>query len=99
MYNRGNRKIGHPSGNLISFEGKGYKSYSEMARDYGKTGKELHKRLIRGWTLKEALKIPVNIERKREYKLLLVLVVLQLLYRLTVPSRVCCVQNCCMLSN
>lgn len=66
MYNRGNRKTGHPSGNLISFEKKGYKTYSEMARDYGITGKELHKRLIRGWTLKEALKIPVDIKNRGE---------------------------------
>lgn len=59
MYKNGNRK-GIPTENKISYKGKKYKSISSIARDYKLKEHEVHKRLERGWTLKEALEIPID---------------------------------------
>ena len=58
MYKKGHRKIGKPTKNKISYKGKQYKNFSDMARDYDIEPKMLHKRISRGWTLNEALEIP-----------------------------------------
>lgn len=61
-YKRGRRKIGKPSRNIVSYKGKQYRKFSDMARDYGISNKNFSKRINRGWTLEEALEIPI--ERK-----------------------------------
>ena len=58
MYKKGNRKIGKPSGNKLSYNGKSYKSISKIAEDYNISSRLLLKRLNKGWTLEEALSIP-----------------------------------------
>ena len=72
MYKRGSRKIGVPSENKISYKGKRYKNYSELAKDYGLKSKLLDRRLRNGWTLEEALEIPLQrkelILKKRLYE-------------------------------
>lgn len=60
MYKKGSRKIGTPTDNKISYKGKAYKSYSSLARAYGIDGHNFLKRMARGWTLEEALEIPLN---------------------------------------
>jgi len=59
-YKRGKRKIGKPSANTISYFGKGYKNISKLAKDHGIKGHEVYKRISRGWTLEEALEIPLH---------------------------------------
>lgn len=56
-YKRGRRKIGKPSKNFMSYNGKQYKKYSDLARDYGIAPKLLHKRIENGWTLEETVSI------------------------------------------
>lgn len=58
MYKKGHRKIGKATRNKISYNGKQYKKFSDMARDYKIAPKMLQKRISRGWTLNEALEIP-----------------------------------------
>lgn len=58
-YKRGRRK-GTPSENTISFNGKTAKKRYDLARKFGMTPKQLGHRLSRGWSLDEALTIPVN---------------------------------------
>lgn len=60
-YKRGRRE-GKPSENTISFNGKTAKRRYELAKKFGITPKQLGHRLSRGWTLDEALTIPVSIE-------------------------------------
>lgn len=60
MYKKGHRKIGKPTKNIVSYKGKQYKTFSEMARDYGIEPKRLEKRTSEGWTLEEALEIPTK---------------------------------------
>lgn len=64
MYKKGNRKVGIPSEYKISYNGKAYKSYSDMAKDYGLTAHQLFKRLDRGWDLDLALNVPVDENNK-----------------------------------
>lgn len=59
MYKKGHRKVGKPSGNIISYKGKQYKKFGDMARDNGLTLNQLYKRLERGWRLDESLDIPL----------------------------------------
>ena len=59
-YKKGARKIGTASNNKISYKGKKYKSYSQLAKDYNISGNILDKRLRNGWTLQESLEIPIN---------------------------------------
>jgi hypothetical protein len=57
MYKIGTRKIGKPSKNIISYKGKGYKSYREMAQDNGVDPQMFYKRIARGWSLEDALEM------------------------------------------
>lgn len=56
------RRIGKPSNNFMSYNGKQYEKYSDLARDYNITPYRIYKRLSNGWGLDEAINIPV--ERK-----------------------------------
>ena len=60
MYKNGNRKIGKPSGNIIRYKRKGYKSYAAMAKANNITPQALHKRLKNGWELPDALDTPLS---------------------------------------
>lgn len=60
MYKKGSRKIGKASKNIISFQGKRFKSYSQMAEYFGIDKKSFFKRLNRGWSLKDALEMPLD---------------------------------------
>jgi hypothetical protein len=60
MYKKGHRKIGKPSKNIISYKGKKYRHFFDMAKEYGISAKQFNKRLNRGWTLEESLEIPIN---------------------------------------
>lgn len=60
MYKKGHRKVGKPTRNIVSYKGKQYKTFSEMAKDYGLDMKNFDKRVKRGWTLEEALEIPTK---------------------------------------
>ena len=64
MYKKGHRKVGKPTKNIVSYKGKQYKKFSDMARDYGLNIKNFDKRIKRGWTLEETLEIPT--ERKQK---------------------------------
>lgn len=64
MYNKGKRKIGKPSGNIISYRNKGYKKYSDIAKDYNMKPKNFYKRLNRGWSIEEIVNIPVDEKNK-----------------------------------
>ena len=64
MYEKGNRKIGKPSGNIIGYKGKQYKKYADLARANGITPHQLYKRLSRGWKFKEAIETPIEREDK-----------------------------------
>ncbi len=67
-YKRGRRKIGKPSKNFISFNGKQYKKYSDLARDNNITPRRFFKRLEKGWSLDEAISIPVIRKEHRLHK-------------------------------
>ena len=67
-YKRGRRKIGKPSKNFMSYNEKQYKKYSDLARDYDLTPRRLFKRLAQGWSLDEAINIPVKRKEHRLYK-------------------------------
>ena len=60
MYKKGRRKIGIPSRNIVSYKGKQYYKWADLARDYGIDGKLLQKRTSKGWKLDEALEIPTD---------------------------------------
>lgn len=66
MYKKGHRKVGKPTRNIVSYKGKQYATFSDMARDYGIEPKRLEKRTSRGWTLEEALEIPA---KRKQHKL------------------------------
>ena len=71
MYKKGRRKVGKPSGNIVSYKGKAYDKWSKLARDYKMSPQEMFKRLSRGWNLSEALEIPLNCNvrfKKRLYE-------------------------------
>lgn len=59
MYKNGKRTIGKPSGNKISYKGKAYKTYAEIAKDYEMNSDRFLKRINRGWSIDEALEIPI----------------------------------------
>lgn len=63
-YKRGRRKIGKPSKNFMSFNGKQYEHYIELAKDYNLKPQRLFNRLENGWSLDEAINIPVE---RKEY--------------------------------
>lgn len=64
MYKKGRRKIGKPTRNIVSYKGKAYRKWSDLARDYGLHPKQFEKRVSHGWRLDEALEIPI--ERKQK---------------------------------
>ena len=62
------RRIGKPSNNFMSYNGKQYKKYSDLARDCKITPRRLLKRLSAGWSLDEAINIPFEREERRLHK-------------------------------
>ena len=68
MYKKGRRKIGMPTKNKISYNGIKYKKMSDLARHYNLTPHQMFKRLNNGWTLTEALNIPIERKEHRLYK-------------------------------
>ena len=60
------RRIGNASKNFMSFNGKQYQKYSDLARDYNITPHRIFKRLSKGWSLDEAINIPIE---RKEHKL------------------------------
>jgi len=60
MYKREKRKVGKPSNATISYKGVEYKNIKKLAKDYGIHAHEVNKRIYRGWTLEEALEIPLK---------------------------------------
>lgn len=58
MYKKGSRKVGKPTKNIISYKGRAYKSYTELAEANNIRPRILYKRLHKGWSLEEALEIP-----------------------------------------
>lgn len=71
-YKRGRRKIGRPTKNFMSYNGKQYEHYIELAKDYNLKPRNLFKRLENGWSLDETINIPVkrkeHILHKKLYK-------------------------------
>ena len=57
-YNKGSRK-GQPTYTRISYEGKNYTRYVDIAKAKGIKASVFNKRIARGWGLYEALEIPV----------------------------------------
>jgi len=51
---------GKPTEYKLSYKGKAYKNYSQLARDYKMNSKQFLERLGRGWGIDLALKIPVG---------------------------------------
>jgi hypothetical protein len=56
------KREGTPTKYKISYDKKRYATLSDMARAYNIKPDQLHKRLERGWTLNEALSIPIQKE-------------------------------------
>lgn len=65
MYKKGHRKIGKPTRNIVSYKGKQYRKWSDLARDYGLHPKQFEKRVSHGWRLDEALEIPIERKQKK----------------------------------
>lgn len=55
-----NKREATPTKYKISYDRKKYTSISAIARDYNMKPDQLHSRLERGWTLNEALSIPIQ---------------------------------------
>ena len=60
-YNRRARKSGNPTFSTITYNGKNYNSYYEIAKDLGINYKTFWNRMKRGWGLYEALEIPTKL--------------------------------------
>lgn len=59
-YNKGSRK-GKPTYTLISYKGKNYNNYKDIAKDVGINSRTFHKRLYElNWNLYEALEVPIG---------------------------------------
>ena len=59
-YNKGARK-GKPTYTLISYNGKNYNNYKDIAKDLGINARTFYKRLYElNWNLYEALEVPVG---------------------------------------
>ncbi len=56
MYNRGHRKY-KGTGNKLSYKGKNYKNFKELAQKYNIKPENFANRLFKGWTLQEAIEI------------------------------------------
>lgn len=59
-YNKGSRKNAVPSFTKISYNGKNYKNYKDIAKDLNINARTFSKRLELGWGLYEALEIPIG---------------------------------------
>lgn len=59
-YNKGSRKNAVPSFTKITYKGKNYKKYSQIAKEMGINQRTFNHRLELGWGLNEALEIPVG---------------------------------------
>lgn len=62
-YKRG-RRPGTPSRYRLSYDDKQYTKLSHLAKTHNIPVKLLHKRLERGWTLQEAVEIPIDRKQK-----------------------------------
>ncbi len=60
MYNKGSRKNGKATKTKISYKGKNYKRYSQIAKELGINQKTFYTRMYLGWNLWEALEVPVG---------------------------------------
>lgn len=60
MYKRGRRKLLIPRVYRVSYKHKYYKTFAELAREYGITNNQLLHRLNKGWTVREAIEIPIQ---------------------------------------
>lgn len=61
MYNKGSRKVGKPTYTKITYNGKNYKKYSQIAKDQNIGRSTFYKRLYKlNWSLYEAAEIPVG---------------------------------------
>ena len=60
MYNKGSRKVGKPTKTKITYKGKNYKRYSQIAKDLGINKKTFYNRMNLGWNLWESLEVPVS---------------------------------------
>ncbi len=60
MYNKGSRKIGKPTYTKITYKGKNYKNYSSIAKNKGINIKSFFNRMYLGWSLYEAIDVPVG---------------------------------------
>ena len=59
-YNKGCR-LGNPTNTKISYNGKNYKNYREIAKDLGINQRTFYKRIYElGWSLYEALEVPIG---------------------------------------
>ena len=60
MYNKGSRKVGKATKTKISYKGRNYKRYSQIAKELGINQKTFYNRIYLGWNLWEALEVPVG---------------------------------------
>ena len=60
MYKRGRRKLVIPRVYRVSYKHKYYKTFAKLAREYGITNSQLLHRLNKGWTVREAIEIPIQ---------------------------------------
>lgn len=60
MYNKGSRKIGKATHTKITYKGKNYKNYAAIARIEGINIKSFFTRMYLGWSIYEALEVPVG---------------------------------------
>lgn len=60
MYNKGSRKIGKATHTKITYKGKNYKNYAAIARKEGINIKSFFTRMYLGWSIHEALEVPVG---------------------------------------
>lgn len=62
MYKKGNRKKGIASRYTITYQGRKYVSINDIARYYNVDIDNFRKRIYKGWSIDEALNIPVRKE-------------------------------------
>lgn len=60
MYNKGSRTTGKATLTKITYKGKKYKNYTSIARNEGINIKSFFNRMYLGWSLYEALDVPVG---------------------------------------
>lgn len=61
MYNKGSREKGQPTYSKISYNGKNYNNYTEIAKDLGINKRTFYKRMNElNWNLYEALEVPIG---------------------------------------